>query len=127
MGIAVIAAGTRATKEPGWVVLLLVWIVVSGYFIWFARRLKFVSMDEDFLYVWAAFKETQIPLAHVQRVKENFWASPKLITLTLNQPSEFGTQIVFVPTSQIFAALRSHPIVNEIERAVKRHRSTFQT
>jgi hypothetical protein len=34
---------------------------------------------------------------------------PQVITLTLNQPSEFGTKIVFVPKSLVFAALRSHP------------------
>jgi len=125
MGIGMITTGIRATREPGWFVFLLAWIVASAYFIWFARRLKFVSMDEDFLYVGQAFKETQIPLAHVQRVKENFWARPKLITLTLNQPSEFGTQIVFVPTSLLFAVVRSHPIVKEIETAVRRNRSRF--
>jgi hypothetical protein len=122
MGLGVIATGIQATNRPGWVVFLVTWIIASAYLIWFARRLKFVSMDEDFLYVWSAFKETQIPLAHIQRVKENFLANPKLITLTLNQPSEFGTQIVFVPTSQLFAAFRSHPIVKEIERAVQRSR-----
>jgi hypothetical protein len=126
MGIGVITTGNRATREPGWFVFLLAWLAISGYLIWSARRLKFVSMDEDFLYVWVAFKETQIPLAHVQRVKENFWARPKLITLILNQPSEFGTQIVFVPTSLLFTAVRSHPIVKEIETAVRRNRSRFQ-
>jgi hypothetical protein len=86
----------------------------SGYLIWFARRLKFVSIDERFLYVSEYRKEIQIPLGHIDGVKENFWANPKLITLTLNQPSEFGDKVVFVPTSFFFAAFRSHPTVEEI-------------
>jgi len=91
--------------------------------IWFARRLKFVSIDDDFLYVSQLRKQIQVPLTDIQHVKENFSASPKLITLTLNHPSEFGTKIVFVPTRLAFAALRSHPIVQEIENAVQRRRS----
>ena len=123
MGLAAIAAGFQAAREPGWSLTVLGWTIASGYLIWFARRLKFVSIDDDFLYVSKFRKQIQIPLTDIQRVKENFWASPKLITLTLNQPSEFGTKIVFVPTSLMFAALRSHPIVQEIEIAVQRRLS----
>ena len=123
MGIGAVAAGFQAAREPGWSLFVLGWIAASGYLIWFARRLKFVSIDDDFLYVSQARKQIQIPLTHIQHVKENFWASPKLITLTLNQPSEFGTKIVFVPTPLVFAALRSHPVVQEIESAVQRRLS----
>ena len=125
MGVGAIAAGFQIAKEPGWSLFVLGWIIASGYLIWFARRLKFVSIDEDFLYVSQFRKQIQIPLSQVQRVKENFWARPKLVTLILNHPSEFGTKIVFVPTPLAFAAFRSHPIVHEIERAVQRRRSTF--
>ena len=121
MGAGAIAAAFQAAKEPGWSLFVIGWTIASIYLIWFARRLKFVSIDDDFLYVSTFRKQIQIPLIHIQRVKENFWANPKLITLTLNQPSEFGTKIVFVPTSLMFAAFRSHPIVHEIEIAV-RHR-----
>lgn len=123
MGIGAIAVQFQAAKEPGWILFLLGWITASGYLIWFARRLKFVSIDDDFLYVSQPRKQIQIPLQDIEHVKENFWASPKLITLTLNHPSEFGTKIVFVPTRLAFAALRSHPIVQEIENAVQRRRS----
>jgi hypothetical protein len=123
MGIGAIGASFQVAKEPGLIVFVLVWIIGSGCLIWFARRLKFVSIDDDFLYVSQGRKEVKIPLTHIQRVKENYWANPKLITLTLNQQSEFGTKIVFVPTSLIFAAFRSHPIVQEIKSAVKRRLS----
>jgi len=123
MGAGAIAAAFQAAREPGWSLFVLGWIIASCYLIWFARRLKFVSIDDDFLYVSKFREQIQIPLTHIQHVKENFWASPKLITLTLNQPSEFGTKIVFVPTSLVFAALRSHPIVREIENAVQRRLS----
>lgn len=125
MGVGAIVAGFQATKEPAWLLFPFVWIIASGYLVWFARRLKFVSIDEDFLYVSQSRKQIQIPLAHIQRVKQNFWARPKLITIILNQPSEFGTEIVFVPTPLAFAAFRSHSIVEEIERKAQRHRSEF--
>ena len=123
MGAGAIAAAFQAAREPGCNLFVLGWSIASIYLIWFARRLKFVSIDDDFLYVSKFRKQIQIPLTHIQQVKENFWASPKVITLTLNQPSEFGTKIVFVPTSLVFAALRSHPIVQEIEIAVQRRLS----
>lgn len=122
MGIGAVVALFHITKEPGFSVLVVGWLIASVYLIWFARRLKFVSMDESFLYVSGYRKEIQIPLAHVEKVKENFWARPKLITLTLNHPSEFGEKIVFVPTSLFFAAVRSHPIVEEFENIIKSHR-----
>ena len=125
VGVGALAAGLQAAKEPGWSLLVLGWIIASGYLIWFARRLKSVSIDDDFLYVSQLRKQIQIPLTHIQQVKENFLARPKLITLTLNHPSEFGTEIVFVPAPLVFGALRSHPIVQEIESAVRRRRSSF--
>ena len=118
MGIGVIASILQSS-EPLRFLFLLGWVLVSGYFIWFGRRLKVVSIDENFVYVSQFRQEIQIPLANIEGVKQNWWANPKLITLTLNQPSEFGTSIVFVPTSMMFAAWRSHPIVDEIERAVR--------
>ena len=125
MGMGAIAVGCQAAKEPSWIVFPVVWIIGSGYLIWFARRLKFVSIDDDFLYVSQFRKQIQIPLTHIEHVKENFWANPKLITLTLNPPSEFGTRIVFVPPGLAFAALRSHPMVKEIKNAVRHRRSAL--
>jgi hypothetical protein len=125
MGVVLMAVAFQAANLPGWILLFIGWITASGYLIWFARRLKFVSIDEDFVYVSVFHKQIQIPLAHIEGVKESFWARPKLITLTLNHPSEFGRQIVFVPTHQVFAAFRSHPLVEEIEKAIKRHKSAI--
>ena len=123
MGGGAIAAGRLSLKEPIWILFPLGWLIAASYLVWFARRLKNVSIDDDFIYVSGFRKQIQIPLAHIEGVKENFWASPKLITLTLNHPSEFGTKIVFVPDFLVFAALRSHPVVQEIETAVRRRRS----
>ena len=122
MGIGAVFATFRATTEPGWLLFVLGWLIASGYLVWFARRLKVVSIDADFVYVSQGQKQIQIPLAHIATVRENFWARPKLITLRLNHTSEFGNQIVFVPTTLFFAAVRSHPIVQELQRAIMLHK-----
>ena len=128
MGIVgAIVAGFQATWKRTMVLFVLGWIIASGFLIWFARRLKFVSIDEDFLYVSDFRKEIQVPLAQIESVKENFWPRPKLITLTLDRPTEFGKEIVFVPPPLVFAALRSHPLVEEIEGAVQRSRSAISS
>ena len=121
IGFGAIAAASLAKTKPGWILFVIGWIIASGYVIWFARRLKFVSIDEDFVYVSQFRKQVQIPLAHIEGVKELFSSRPKLIALTLKQPSDFGEQIVFLPRTLRGAAVRSHPMVEEIERAVTRH------
>ncbi len=126
MGFCLLVMGFNS-KGPEWILFVLVWLIASGYLIWSAKRLKFVSIDNDFLYVADGRKQIQIPLADICNVKENFMTRPKLITLRLNHPSEFGTEIVFVPTPMILIAVRSHPIVEEIISAVKRSRSKSYT
>jgi len=121
MGFALLVMGF-GSKGPDLILFVPVWIIASGYIIWSAKRLKFVSIDDDFLYVSDARKQIQIPLTDIHTVNENFMTRPKLITLRLSHPSEFGTKIVFVPTPMIFTAMRSHPIVEEIISAVKRAR-----
>ena len=125
IGFGSIAAASLAKTKPGWILFVVGWIIASGYVIWFARRLKFVSIDEDFVYVSQFRKQVQIPLAHIEGVKETLSSRPKLITLTLTQPSEFGEQIVFLPRAQQWAAGRSHPLVEEIQRAVTGHRTSL--
>jgi hypothetical protein len=121
MGVLAVVVAFQTATAPAWILFPLGWIIASGYVIWFARRLKSVSIDDDFLYVSQGRKQIQIPLTDIKHVKENFLT--KSITLTVNQPTEFGTEIVFVPELLPFAAFRSHTIVQEIESAVQRRRS----
>jgi len=123
MGIGAIMSLFHISEEPAAGLFVGIWLVGSSYLIWFARRLRVVSIDERTLFVSAGREEIQIPFSSVERVKENFWANPKIITLTLKQPSEFGEKVVFVPTSLFFAAFRSHPTVEQIRKLVTANRS----
>lgn len=123
-GIGAVVALFHVAEEPTAALFVVIWLAASSYLIWFARRLKVVSIDERTLFVSAGGREIQIPLSSVDRVKENFWARPKLITLTLKQPSEFGEKVVFVPTSLLLAAFRSHPTVEQIRTLINSNRSS---
>ena len=114
----------QVAKEPTAALFVVIWLAVSSYLIWFARRLKVVSIDERTLFVSAGRREIQIPISNLERVKENFWANPKIITLTLKQPCEFGEKVVFVPTPFFFAAFRSHPTVEHIRKLITSNRSS---
>jgi hypothetical protein len=121
-GIGIFLALFQSRKNPAVMIFALLWVVASGYLIWFGRHLKYVSIDENFLYVTNSATEVQIPLSHIEKVSENFLGRPKLITLTLTQPSQFGEKIVFVPENLMFAAFRSHPVVEEIQSLVEAKR-----
>lgn len=84
-----------------------------------------VSIDERTLFVLAGQREIQIPLSNVETVKENFLANPKLITLTLKQPAEFGDKVVFVPTGLFSGRFSSHPIVKQIRTLIHESRASL--
>jgi hypothetical protein len=99
--------------------LIILWPVFFVWLLWFASRLKWVSVDESFIYVAGLRKEIQIPLAEVDRVEASFMWRPKQITLRLKSPSEFGRKIVFVPQQRLFDSMRAgHPLVDELRAMV---------
>ena len=56
--------------------------------------------------------------SHVKEVKENFGSKPRVITLTLNQPSKFGGKVLFVPAPLSFGPFRSHPVVEQLRKLI---------
>ena len=101
---------------------IFVWLIGSIFLLWFALRLKFVSLDEEYLYVRNFSKEIQVPLSQVESVDESFLSNPKQITLLLSSPSEFGSKIVFVPPQQWFGQMRKHPLVSELRQKINVHK-----
>jgi hypothetical protein len=99
---------------------IILWPAAIVWLLWFASRLKWVSVDENFLYVAGLRKEIQIPLSEVDRVEASFMWRPKQITLWLKSPSAFGRKIVFVPQQRLFESMRGgHPLVDELRAMVK--------
>jgi len=87
---------------------------------WFASRLKWVSVDERIIYVAGLRKKIQIPLSEVDRVESSTMWRPKQITLWLKSPSAFGKKIVFVPPQRMFESIRAgDALVEELRSIVK--------
>jgi hypothetical protein len=96
------------------------WPAMMAWLMWFASRLKWVSVDEGTIYVAGLRTEVQIPLSEVDTVESSSMWRPKQITLRLKSPSPFGKKIVFVPPQRPFESLRAgHPLVDELTAIVK--------
>ena len=85
---------------------------------WSTVRLKYVRMDDRFLYVSNGLREIEVPLRDVTGVTYNRWTRTHLVTLEFAHDTEFGERIVFMPSVRAFAFWSVHPVVAEIEAAV---------
>jgi hypothetical protein len=107
-----------ANEPPGWIFPFF-WIAGSA-FLWFnSARLKYVSVDDEFLYVSNYLREIAIPLSDIYDVTENRWINHNPITIQLKSPSEFGDKIVFMPKVRAFAFFTSHPVVAELKQLAR--------
>jgi hypothetical protein len=112
------------TKFLMWV-FLLVGLVGAVALLRLASQVKFVSVDDRFLYVSSGAKEIQVPLAEVESIDEGGSSSEpgqisiKYITLRLKTPSEFGEKVVFVPKMHWTFLSTSHPVAEELRAMIK--------
>jgi uncharacterized integral membrane protein len=103
---------------PG--LLALFSVVVAGYIVWWSlAKVKVVRMDERNLYISDYFREIQVPLVDVSDVRETRWSKTHPVTIAFQYGSEFGSEIVFIPKVKLFLMGGSHPVVGEIEEAVR--------
>ena len=90
--------------------------------LWYASRLKWVSVDENFIYASGLRKKIRIALSEVESVDVSFMLNPKEVTLRLKAPSEFGRKIVFLPRQRLFEGMRGgHPVADELIVLLKAH------
>jgi hypothetical protein len=107
--------------DPSLKWFFLVATILGTVFIWWAcARLKRVRMDGRFLYISNFSTEITIPLVKVSDVTENRWVNIHPVTLHFHSDTEFGSEVVFMPKIRWFAFWSSHPVVEEIRRAVQR-------
>jgi hypothetical protein len=95
--------------------IMLYWLSQSVF------RLKRVAMDDGYLYISDFRKEIRLPLSSIASVKENSLTYLKVVTITLQEPSEFGSKILFAPEWRLFDDLTSHPVVGELREAIRRN------
>ncbi len=78
------------------------------YYLLFAR-IKWVAMDEDYLYVSNFFKSLQYTydsIAKVEETKVLFWQK---VTLHFHASTKFGPSIVFINSYYWYYYLKQHP------------------
>jgi hypothetical protein len=102
-------------------VFFLFWSAITVLGWWYTSRLKWVSVDENFIYASGLRKKIRIPLSGVESVGVSYMQNPKWITLRLKAPSEFGSKIAFIPSQQRwFESMREgHPLADELRAMVR--------
>ncbi|HKG62400.1 MAG TPA: hypothetical protein VKB05_21745 [Pyrinomonadaceae bacterium] len=80
--------------------------------------MKFVTVDDDFLYASNYLREIAIPLWDIYDVTENVWLNIHPVTVHLKHPSEFGDKIVFMPKTR-FWVFASHPVVKDLKQLAR--------
>jgi hypothetical protein len=89
---------------------------------WFSARLKAVSLQGDHLVVSDYRSEEQIPLQHIEEVKETRLWNPKLIKLLLVRPGQWGNEIVFIAPIRLQFVFSDHPLVRELQDMIRENR-----
>ena len=113
------AEGGGADAETKWTFLAVT--IAGSFFIWWTCvRLKRIRMDDRALYISNYLREIVVPLGNVAEVTENRWINIHPVTLVLHTETEYGSRVVFMPKVRWFAFWSSHPVVEEVRKAVAR-------
>jgi hypothetical protein len=98
--VVLVAAFVSASDRTSSRLAALLFGVVFLFSLLYASWIKFVSMDEDFMYASSLRKTIKIPLSEIDSVSESHFGTPKRIRIRLKRPSEFGESISFIKISQ---------------------------
>ncbi len=126
LGMGVLAAFLINVPLPGGssvlsgirILLLIVWIVGSGFLLWLAMRLRAVWLSEDGLLVRNYLSEIRISLSAVRHVKEAREWRPKVIIVEVEHPGGVSEEIPFLATFALHNQLDLHPTVKQLLDAI---------
>lgn len=100
---------------------LAFFVLSSSYLLQLAARIKYVALAGSELVVTGYAKSIRVPLKEVAKVsgglKGRRSVSASLIHVKFEKPTEFGREIIFMPTVRI--GYGEHPIVQELTDLVK--------
>jgi len=106
-----------AKGDPAFITVFSAFLfAILAFHLWTAWRIKVVTADSNNLYVSNYFKETTIPLEQIADITEMIWFDPRVITIHLSSPSEFGLKIAFLAPYRVFAFYSPSPIIDELVR-----------
>jgi len=95
-------------------VFLAAAILIGAFMYYTVISAKAINIDQDNLYISNYFKEIIVPLENVSHISENFFISPRLITISVYDETDFGSQIKFLGYTKPFLFFSSHPAVSII-------------
>jgi len=113
---ATLAASASPRRPPVWFLIPPVVLAVFGYFP--MKVLVFDLADE----VWDAGNElvvknkgheVRVQLSDVKNVSYTVLTNPQRVTLTLRQPTVFGSEITFAPP-RVWIPFAKHPLVEDL-------------
>jgi len=93
-------------------------IAMLGFGYWLMRKLVFDLVDEvldtgDALIVRNRGREERVALANITNVSYSPFINPPRVTLSLRQPSLFGTKVTFCAPVR-FMPFTTSPVVDEL-------------
>ena len=107
-------SGAAAAPLVSRVLVPLAW-VLGSILIWrLCVPLKRVQLDERTLLISDYRSTIRVPAGDIAEVTENRWISMHPVTLHFRRPTEFGSDVVFMPKVRPFGFVSSHPVVAEL-------------
>jgi len=97
-----------------------VWILGSSWLLWFALRLRRVSISDETLHISTYVREISLPLSAISRVTQSYMSRPQTITLRTDRDTPLGRKFVFVAAGWPRIVSR-HPLAVQLEELVAQH------
>jgi len=103
-----------AQNAPDKIAFLLAWLVGTLFIFVFTRNLKKVEIIDSNLIISNYLKSIEVPFSSVSSITENRLLNIHPITIHLNQETDFGKKIVFMPKYRPYIPFTSHPVYKEL-------------
>lgn len=98
----VVFNGVKGAATPLYQILFLVgFLAGTGFLLWYTLRLKRVILEHRVLRISNYFQEIEVPVKQVVEVRQSRNVRPPVLTLILRQETDFGTEIVFMPSGDV--------------------------
>jgi hypothetical protein len=117
-GAVVVIIFDSGWSKNGWAAVLI-WVLGAVSAWMFCGRLKRVRMDEKHLYISNYLQEIRVPLRNVIDIRNDVWIGIQPVTLQFSPLTSFGSSVVFMPKIRFRNIGGPHPVVKEIEEAVR--------
>ena len=104
---------------PSWFVYAWIAMASAGtaFIIRYFRRFKYVGLEDGTLLVSNYWTDWRVPLSEIESVRQTRSMKPPHITITLKKDLGFGTEVIFMPKSQVlFSSANPNREVEELQQ-----------